>query len=49
MARFQLFMSVKVQAEVFLVVMLDNVAAGSQHFGGPCCLHLQRITIQIMI
>jgi hypothetical protein len=26
---------------VFWVVMTYSVAIGYQHFGGPCCLHLQ--------
>jgi len=32
---------VKVQVEVFSVVMLCSAVIGYQHFGGPCCLHLQ--------
>jgi len=32
---------VKIQVEVFWVVMLCSVEVGYQHFAGPCCLHLQ--------
>jgi hypothetical protein len=31
----------KFQAEVFWVVTPKSVVVGYQHFGGPCCLHLQ--------
>jgi hypothetical protein len=34
-------MAVKIQVEVFWVVMPCSVVAGYQRFGGPCCLHLQ--------
>jgi len=30
----------KIQIEVFWLVMLCSVVVGYQHFGGPCCLHL---------
>jgi len=39
-ARFEVFMEVKIQVKVFLVVTQCSVAVGYQHFGGPCCLHL---------
>jgi hypothetical protein len=32
---------VKIQVEVFWVVTPCSVVVGYQHFGGPCCLHLQ--------
>jgi hypothetical protein len=37
--RFEVFMAVKVQVEVFLVVMLCSVVVGHQCFRGPCCIH----------
>jgi hypothetical protein len=38
--RFEVFMAVKIQVEVFWVVMSCGVVVGYQHFRGPCCLHL---------
>jgi len=35
------FLVVKIQIEVFLVVVLCCVAVRCQHFREPCCLHLQ--------
>jgi len=35
--RFDVFMVVKIQVEVFLVVMPCSDAVGYQRFGGPCC------------
>jgi len=43
--RFEVFMVVKIQVKVFWVVMLCSVVVGYQHFGGPCCLHLQGETL----
>jgi len=40
-ARFDVFMAVKIQVEVFWVVMPCSVVVGHRRFGGPCCLHLQ--------
>jgi hypothetical protein len=34
------------QIEVFWVVMPCSVADGYQCFGGPCCLHLYRVTFK---
>jgi hypothetical protein len=39
--RFEGFMVVKIQVEVFWVMMLRGVMVGYQHFRGSCCLHLQ--------
>jgi hypothetical protein len=38
--RFEVFMEVKNQIQVFCVVTPCSVAAGYQRFGGPCCLHI---------
>jgi len=38
--RFEVFMAVKIQIEVFWVVMPCSVVLGYKHFRGPCCLHL---------
>jgi hypothetical protein len=38
-ARSEIFMVLKIQFEVFWVVMLWRVAVGYQLFEGPCCLH----------
>jgi hypothetical protein len=38
--RFEVFMAVKMQVEVFWVVMPCSYAAGYQCFRKPCCLHL---------
>jgi hypothetical protein len=38
--RFEVFTVVKIQVEVFWVVMPRSVAVGYQHFGGPCCISL---------
>jgi hypothetical protein len=38
--RFEVFIAVKIQVEVFWVVMVCSVRVGYQCFGGPCCLHL---------
>jgi hypothetical protein len=35
------FTVVKIQVEVFWVVMLSSVTVGYQHFRGTCCLYLQ--------
>jgi hypothetical protein len=40
--KFEVFIAVKIQAEVFWVVMLCNVVVGYQCFRGPCCLHLHQ-------
>jgi hypothetical protein len=40
-ARFEVFTAAKIQVEVFWIVMPCRVAVGYQHFGRPCCLHLQ--------
>jgi hypothetical protein len=40
-ARFEVFTAVKIQIEVFYVVMPRSVVTGYQRFGGLCCLHLQ--------
>jgi len=34
-------MAVEIQVQVFWVLTSCSVAAGYQHFGGPCCLHHQ--------
>jgi len=39
--RFEVLMAVKIQVELFQVVMLHSSVVGCQHFIGPCCLHLQ--------
>jgi hypothetical protein len=38
--RFEALAVVKIQAEVFWVVMLGSIVVGYQCFRGPCCLHL---------
>jgi len=38
---FVVFTAVKIQIEVFWVVMPYSVAVGYQNLGGSCCLHLQ--------
>jgi len=40
--RFEVFTVVKIQVEVFWVVMPCSVVAGHQQFGGTCCLHLHQ-------
>jgi hypothetical protein len=35
-ARYELFTAVKIQVEVFWVVMLCNTVIGNQYFGRPC-------------
>jgi hypothetical protein len=40
-AKFKVFMAVKIQAEVFQVVMTCSVIVGYQPFEEPCYLHLQ--------
>jgi len=40
-ARFEVFIVMKIQVKVFLVIMLCSVVMGYQHFGGPQFLHLQ--------
>jgi hypothetical protein len=39
--RFEVFMEVKIQVEVFWVLKPCSVVVAYQQFGGPCCLHLQ--------
>jgi len=39
--RFEVFMAVKIQIEVFWVVTLCSVAIVYQHFEEPCCPRLQ--------
>jgi len=39
--RFEVFMVVKIQVEVFWVVTLCSIVVGYQCFRGPCCFHLQ--------
>jgi hypothetical protein len=39
-ARFEVFMTKKIEFMVFWVVASCNVMVGYQHFGGLCCLHL---------
>jgi hypothetical protein len=47
----------KIQVEVFWVVMPCGVVVGYQYFGGPWCLHLQgevifgfhRVKIQVVV
>jgi len=41
MARFEVFTAVKIEVQVFRVVMPCSVVVGYQHFGGPCCFHLK--------
>jgi len=38
--RFEVFMVMKIQVEVFWVVTSCSVRVGYQCFRGPCCLHL---------
>jgi hypothetical protein len=38
---FEIFTALKIQVEVFWVVMPYSVVVGHQHFREPCCLHLQ--------
>jgi hypothetical protein len=37
----EVYTAVKVQVEVFWVVIPCSTAVGYQRFGRPCCLHLQ--------
>jgi hypothetical protein len=39
--RFEAYMAMMVQVDVFWVVPPCSVVVGGQRFGGPCCLHLQ--------
>jgi len=39
-ARFEVFTAVKIQVQVFWVVMPCSVAVRYRCFGGPCCFHL---------
>jgi hypothetical protein len=38
-ARFEVFMAVKIQDEVFWVVTPCSAMVGYQRFRGPCCVH----------
>jgi hypothetical protein len=40
-ARFEVFMAVRIQVEIFWVMMLRSAVVRYQCFGGPYCLHLQ--------
>jgi hypothetical protein len=39
--RFKVFKAMRIQGVVFWIVKLCTDMVGYQHFGGPCCLHLQ--------
>jgi hypothetical protein len=39
-ARFEVFTVVKIQFEVFWVVITCGIAVGYKYLGRPCCLHL---------
>jgi hypothetical protein len=39
-ARFEVFMAVEIQVEVFWLLTSRSVVAGYQRFGEPCCLCL---------
>jgi hypothetical protein len=41
MRGFKLITAVKIQVEVFRVVMPRGDVVGYQRFGGACCFHLQ--------
>jgi len=45
-AKFEVLTAVKVQIEVFWVVMSYNVVVVYQCFRAPCCLHLHGVTTQ---
>jgi len=40
-ARFEVSVVVKIQAEVFWIVIPCSVVIGYRHFKSLCCLHLQ--------
>jgi hypothetical protein len=46
LTKFGIFTTVKIQVQVFWVVTSCNDVVGHQHFGRPCCLHLQFILPQ---
>jgi hypothetical protein len=39
--RFEVFVVVKIKVKVFGVVMPCSVLVEYQHFGEPCCVHVQ--------
>jgi hypothetical protein len=43
-SRTEVFMSMKIQIVVFLVLTPFNYVVGCHRFGGACCLHFQGIS-----
>jgi hypothetical protein len=40
-SKIQVLKALKIEVEVFRIVTPCSVAVGYDHFGGPCCLHVQ--------